>query len=59
MYTKEEVLAWLRLEIMAGSDFDEVIPGTIYTYEDLISGVPLSDVDQEVVQAIITKYSQE
>lgn len=59
MFTKEQVQAWLYLEIMSGNDFDEIIPGTIYTYEDLISGVPLSDVDQEVVQAIITKYSQE
>ena len=58
MRTKEQVLEWLYQEIMSGNEFDEIIPGTIYTYEELMSGVPLSEVDQEVVHAIVTKYSK-
>lgn len=58
MCTIMQVKSWLEQEIQAGNDFDEVIPGTLYTHEDLLSGASVDELDQEVVEELVAKYNK-
>lgn len=46
---------WLEREL----ESEAFIEGTIYTYEELLGGAAIEELDSEVIEALIAKYSEE